>query len=182
MESLLRNRDGITLVELMVTMGIMSLVIFGGAGILVNSSRSSAQIQTQSNIDSDVALAAEKLNHLLMETRSVTIDSNGLGLTYKLPPTNSDGAYISSAKELESTVRRIYLSGADLVTSVEPGRPILQDIPTIDPDTKTTLRIFQSGVGGKEIIIRLVSGKQATAGAHLSYSILTTRINCRNIQ
>jgi len=182
MESLIRNRYGITLVELMVSMGIMSLVIFGAAGLFVNSSQSSARTQTQSNIDSDVAIAAEKLNNLLMETRSVTIDSNGLGLTYQLPPTNSDGTYTSSAKALETTFRRIYVSGTDLVTSAAPEVPILHNIPAVDPDTNTTLRIFQSGVGEKEIIVHLVSGRRATAGAHVIYAVLTTRINCRNMQ
>ena len=177
---IVRGNAGLTLVEVMVSLGIVFMVVFGTSAILETASRSTDRTQSRSELETNVALAAEKVNACLMEARSITIDSNGLGLTYKYPPKDIDGTYTSSASAVESTSRRLYESGGDLYCSDDPDHPILSDIPTNDPDTGSPLRIFTIGLNSREIQVRLVSRRTVT-GYQTVCSSMTTRVRPRNV-
>jgi len=177
---ILRGRAGLTLMEIAVSLGIVVLAVFGMTGILVHSGRSSDRTQAQSGLDSDVALAGERVQGYLMEARSVTIDGDGLGLTYKYPTKNPDGTYTSDPTAVESTSRRLYVSNGVLYSSDEPDRPILTDVPDVDPETSTAMRVFSVGLNIREVQVRLVSERTIAGGSRL-HSAITTRIGPRNI-
>ena len=178
--NLLRGRAGMTLIEITVSLAIIILAVFGMTGILVHSGRSSARTQGQSDLDSGVALAAERVQGYLIEARSITIDTDGLGLTYKYPTKNPDGTYTSSPAAVEATSRRLDVSNGVLSSSDEPDRPILTDIPDVDPETGTATRIFSVGLSGREVQVRLVSQKTVTGGC-TQHSAITSRIRPRNM-
>jgi len=171
-----------TLVEVVVSLAIVVLVVFGMTSVMVHSSRASDRTTSQSDIDSGVAIATERVEGRLIEARSVTIDDNGLGLTYKYPAKNLDGTYSSNPKSLESTSRRLYVSDDNkLYCSDEPDRPILTDIPDIDPETQSAMRVFQVGINSREVQVRLVS-QRTLAGGCQPYSAITIRVRPRNMR
>ena len=175
-----RRRAGMTLIEVVVSVGILSLVVFGMTGLMMNSSRSSDRTMIQNEVDSDVALAVEKVHAALAEARFVAIDADGMGLTYKKPPTNQDGTYSSSATAVESTTRSFYLSDGDLYCSDDANKPLLENVPSTDPETGEPLVIFGTGVNGKELTVRLVSSR-ITGSNETVYSAVTTRVRPRNM-
>ena len=173
------RRSGMTLIELIVSLGILTLAVFGMTAVLVQTSSSSDRTQARSDLDSSVALAAERVEHYLIEARSITIDTNGLGLTYKYPTKNTDGTYTSSANAVETTSRRLYVADGVLCSSDEPDRPILADIPVTDPETAQPIRVFSAGINDREIEVRLVSHR--TIRDNTFYSAVTARIQPRNM-
>ena len=180
---ILRGRTGLTLVEMAVSLSIVVLAVFGMTSILVHSSRSSDRTTSQSGIDSGVAMAGERVAGYLMEARVVTIDTNGMGLTYKYPapdPGTGGEVYSSDPKAAETGNRRLYVSNGELLCSDEPDRPILTDIPDTDPETHAALRVFSAGLNSHEIVVRLASEKTSSR-EHTQYSAETIRVQPRNM-
>jgi prepilin-type N-terminal cleavage/methylation domain-containing protein len=186
MFSRLKHRSGFTLVELMVALSISCLVVLGTAELLIDSTRASDKMQTQGTADQNVALAVEKIKGLIGEARTVTIDVDGCGLTYRCPAKNSDGSYVSSEISTEPNDHRIYLQNGTLYSSDPTASPanatsvILKNVPTIDPDTKTALRIFQNGPIAGQFIIRLASSP-LTSRNNAMPSTITTVVQARNM-
>jgi type II secretory pathway pseudopilin PulG len=174
-----RGRPGMTLAEVVTTIGVMSLVVAGATSMLVHSSRASDKTQTQNEVDADVALAAEKVTTCLIEARTYTIDANGLGISYYYPALNIDGTYTSSAKATDPTLHRLYVTNGKLYCSDSTSRPVLANIPTNDPETGTALQVFTNGIDSKFIVIRLAASK-VTANNVTVYSALTIRVWPRN--
>jgi type II secretory pathway pseudopilin PulG len=167
-------------VELVISMGIISLLMLGTMSLFIGSTQSSDKTQVRNSVDTDVALAVERVTGYLMEARSITIDTNGLGITYRRPATNTDGTYTSSFTSLESTSHRLYVTNGVLYSSEAVNRPILRDVPTNDPETGTALRIFGAGLNGKEIVLRLACSRTASRNQTI-YSAVTTRLRPRNM-
>ena len=178
--SISHNRKGFSVVEMVISLGIISLLILGIMSLFVGSSRSSDKTQVQNSVDTDVALAVERATGYLLEARSITVDSDGLGITYRRPATNTDGTYTSSFTSLEPTSHRLYVTGGTLYTSEAVDRPILRDVPTTDPETGTALRVFGAGLNGKEIVLRLACSR-TTSRRQTKYSVVTTRLRPRNM-
>jgi len=165
--------------ETLVTIGITSLILFGMTALMMDSTTSSDRTQTQSNTDTDVAIALEKVSALLLESRSITIDSDGCGITYRYPA-ESGGSYTPSAKALEAGSHRLYVSNGGLVCSDDVDEVILDGIPSTDPDTGSALRIFNVGANAKEIVIRLASSRTTGRGRTV-HSAVTARLRPRNM-
>lgn len=174
------GREGLSLVELLVAVGLLSLVAFGTSTLIISSNRASSSIQDQSTVDSGVALAAERVVGYLKEARSISIDSNGMGVTYQNPAKKTDGSYTLDYQGMEATSHRIYVSQGSLWQSDASSRPILKSIPGTDPATGTTLRVFSYGLNSKQLAIRLVSQKSNSVRGP-RYSAITIRIRPRNI-
>ena len=175
-----RRRAGVTLVEMVASVGILSLVVFGMTALMMNASRSSDRTMIQNEVDSDVALAVEKVHAALVEARSVAIGVDHTGLSYKKPPTNEDGTYSSSPAAVEDTTRSFYVSSGHLYCSDDSNKPVLENVPYTDPETGSPLVIFTTGVNGKELIVRLVSSR-TTGSNETVYSAVTTRVRPRNM-
>jgi len=173
------DKSGVTLIELLVAMGLMSILLLVCAELSIDSVRMSDRIQTQAQADSDVALAVERIRGMLNEARSWTLDSNGLGITYYLPPKNTDGTFTTSSSALEASSRRIYVSNGSIMCS-DRTFPILNNVPVKDPLTGTTLIVFQKGLNSKQIKMRLVVQRNNLRGQVITSSI-TTVIQPRNL-
>ncbi len=177
---ILKTKSGLTLAEMVVSLGVLMLIVVGMSSLLVDSSKSTDRTQMQSKVDTEVALAEEKIFNLLIEARRITIDANGNGITYHFPAKNEDGSYKFSHKAVDSVAHRIYLTNGSLYSSDDPDNPILTNIPSRDPETGSTIRIFSAGVNGKEVVVRLVSTQAANPTCSFT-SAITTRIRPRNI-
>lgn len=176
----LRQRSGMSLAELLTVMGIMSLIVTGTTSMLIHSSRSSDRTQTQNEVDNDVALAAEQVTQSLLEARTITIDADGMGITYYYPELSEDGTqYTSNATATDAVSHRLFVSNGRLCSS-DSIRPILTNIPPKDPETNATLTVFTSGVSNRFIIIRLAMSKTTTSNSTV-FSALTIRLRPRNL-
>lgn len=177
--TLRRNQSGLSLAEVIVVMGVMSLVVAGATSMLTNCSRTSTKTQTQNQLDSSVAVATEEVIQHLMEARTFVIDNDSMGITYCYPTQNTDGTYTSSAKATDPASHRLYVSSGKLYCSDSPSKPILTDVPTNDPDTGAPMQIFSNGAIGKSIVVRLAASR-ITANNVAVYSAITVRVRPRN--
>jgi type II secretory pathway pseudopilin PulG len=178
--SIAHNRKGITLMEMLISLGITSMLMLGILSLFIGSSRSSDKIQVQNSVDTDVALAVESITGYLIEGRSIVIDANGLGVTYRRPATNADGTYTSSFTSLEANSHRLYVTNGVLYSSEAVNRPVLRDVPTNDPETGAALRVFSAGVNGKEIVLRLACSRKTSQNQTVN-SVVTTHLRPRNM-
>ena len=175
-----RSRAGTSLIEVLISLSIIVMIAYGTSMLLVNCSHSSDHIQTQSELDSKAAMAAEMIRGYLAEARAFTIAPNGRSISYQYPQ-SATGTYILSSTELDPTVHSIYLdgTGSNLYCSDDPNTPILQNIPAVDPEQNTTMFIFSSGCNTNEIVVRLVSSQNVDDNA--LYSAVTMRVYPRNM-
>jgi type II secretory pathway pseudopilin PulG len=174
-----RGRLGFSLAEVVTVIGIMSLVVAGACSLLVHSSQTSDKTQTQDQVDSGVALAAEQVSQRLMEARTNAIDADGMGISYSYPALNTDGTYTSSSKATDSTSHRLYVSNGKLYCSDDTNKPVLTDIPANDPETGAALQVFSNGTSGKFIVVRLAASRTTSNNATV-YSAITIRLHPRN--
>ena len=74
------------IVKIMFAVAITAIVMLGSVALLMGSTRNTDKSQTQNKVNNDVALAVERLDALLAEARSITIDANGLALPITIRP------------------------------------------------------------------------------------------------
>lgn len=123
----IRNKSGISLVEVLTALTIVSLIVVGMSNLLINCSHSSDRLQIQSDTDSGVALAAERVCDYLAEARTVTIGADGQSISYKYPLSDANG-YALSSTSTETQTRSIYLDGTKtkLYASDRPNTPTVE--------------------------------------------------------
>jgi hypothetical protein len=166
---------------MMVSISIISLVIFGLTDLLVVSGSSSARVQSQTQVDTDVALAAEQVKSYLYDARVVTVSADGNSLTYQKPLMGPNGYYVADGTSVEADSHTLYLSNGCLYSSDYPNSPILQNIPQNDPTTQTTLVPFTVGYNSNQILIRLASSVTIVKTGLTRYAAATVWIRPQNM-
>lgn len=141
------------MIGLMATFGAIMMLVFGMGAWVQGEGRISAESQAQSGL--------RAVCQRLREAMSVTVDANGLGLTYRLPLKDSNGNYLVPA-QWDNVVRRMELNGTNL-NMVDAGvsRTICQNVSIRDPLTTGgtgSYRIFTPGTGTivRQVTVQLV--------------------------
>ncbi len=174
------RKQGFTFVETMLAVAIISIVMLGSVALMMGSTRNTDKSQTQNKVNTDVALAVEKVSALLDEARSITIDANGLGITYYYPAAAGSAVYTASATATDTVQHRLYVSNGQLLCSDNVNVPILLNVPAKDPVSGAALVMFSSGVNNSEIVLRLASDKTTSMNVTL-FSAVTAHIRPRNM-
>lgn len=157
----MRTRRGMTLTETMVgatiglfaTFGAVMMLVFGMSAWVQGEGRISAETQAQSGL--------RAISQRLREAMMVSVDANGLGLTYRLPLKSGGGNYIVPA-QWDGVARRIELNGTELrLNDGGTMRTICQGVSLRDPLSSGGLgsyRIFTPGTGTitRQITVQLV--------------------------
>jgi prepilin-type N-terminal cleavage/methylation domain-containing protein len=99
----MKQRAGFTLVEVMTSLGILSMVIIGAAMLTIGAGRSFDLTGAQLDACQGASIAVQNMNQDLREAKQVTIPSSTQLVVY-YPQTAADGTYIHSALDTVDTV------------------------------------------------------------------------------
>lgn len=151
MKTRTRNcRRAVTLVEVLVSASISSLVLFSAISIFLSGIGSWARGQGKIDAETQSRQAVRVVSDALREAMWVSVDADGMGLTYRLPRTEADGSF-EVPVIWDGIDRRIaYASGKLNLTDASGTRTICRNIRLTDPESPggTTLyRIFVPGPG-----------------------------------
>lgn len=154
-----RRIRGATLMEAVISAGIGTLVLTASMSIFMfgmNSwYRGQGRIVAEGSANQAMRAAATEVREAL----SLTVDSDGLGITYQLPSKNTDGSYVVPMTT-DGVSRRIALvSGSLLMTSTGVSRTLVRNVLTTDPTTTSTYRVFtpSGGLVVRQLTILLVT-------------------------
>lgn len=159
-----RKIRGMTTIEAVIAVTIMSFVIFGSILALLATLTAWTKGQTRMANEIKSEQALRWVVGELREAMNVTVDGNGLGLTYHLPTTDGGGSYVVPVTS-DGVDRRIFLDNANnLVANDGVSDTILvRGLITTDPrNANVSYRIFTAGAG---VNVRQVTVKIITRGA-----------------
>jgi hypothetical protein len=140
------KRQAVTMVEVLIAAGLNTVILGAAVLCMLQGSRAWIKGNASANSASSAARAVRIVSDTLREAMLVTVDANGLGLTYRMPAVEN-GAF-TVPPVWDGVTRRIFLNGSNLVIQ-EGGssRVICRNVITTDPNTGANYRIFTAGVG-----------------------------------
>lgn len=153
---------GTTLVETL-TAAIMTVLVLSGAVAvllygLTSWARGEGRIMAETDSEKAIRFVSEKLR----EAMSISVDANGLGLTYQLPQTDVNGNYITP-QVWDGVVRRIELDGTTLnLVTAGKARPICTGIILTDPLSSTGTGVYEIFTSPADAITRQVTVEVVT--------------------
>ena len=155
-----RKNLGLTTVELMMASTISVGVLFTAVMLflfgMAQWSRGEAHITANNGSQVAVRLIASELR----EAMSVTVDSDGLGLSYRLPKKNESGDWITPV-EWDGVERRIDYGDGDIWITGGGERVVCQHVVLNDPqwDGNHAYKVFSAGSGSitRQLTIMVVT-------------------------
>src|SRR5947209_4050189 len=109
-----KKQLGATLIELLTAAGITIVVLLGSLSILVAGSASWAQGLSKIGAEMDAQMSVRAISQQLAEAMFVSVDSDGMGLTYRLPEKDATGNYVLPIT-WDGVSRRIEVQNKNLV-------------------------------------------------------------------
>jgi len=130
--------------------GLSTMLLFGAISVFLQGSASWLRGTARITVNEDAQGAIRLISQELREAMSVTVDGDGLGLSYRLPEVSGDGSYVVPAT-WDGVDRRIELDGSDLVITADGGdeRLVCRGVILTDPlsGSSAEYRIFSAGIG-----------------------------------
>jgi hypothetical protein len=168
-----RHQRGAFLVDAVVAAGISVLAIGGATATFVSGSSNWLRGLGRISAESQSRLGVRMVVSELREAISVTVDANGLGLTFTKPRVDDDGNFVMDVHGQpmsDGLVRRFFVQGQDLMYRVGShtrriGRAITLNDPYI-PGPNKSYRVFTPGQGAitRQVTVLLVTRSVDTEG------------------
>lgn len=164
------KKSGYTLVEVMTAASLGVMALAGGISVLIGGSTSWIRGQAKIEAETSAELGIKLVEQELRPAMAVTVDSNGLGITYQLPSVDSTGRYVAPPT-WDGITRRIALSGSNLVkTTNGKTLTLVSGVILTDPQSSGgtgTYKVFQPGPGAttRSITIELVTQRNGVKSA-----------------
>ncbi|MBX3117643.1 MAG: hypothetical protein KF784_01145 [Fimbriimonadaceae bacterium] len=170
-----RKNTGGTLIEVLTASFIGSTVLLITISVFIAGMASWLRGQSKINAESQAQNAVRIISQELREAMVVTVDTDGKGLSYRLPAKGSNGNYTVPAT-WDGVARRIELQGSKIVvTKPSSTRVITEDVILTDPLStggSATYKIFTAGPG---TIVRSLSVMVVTKTAEYRKETNTSR-------
>lgn len=176
------TRSGFTLMEVMTASMISTLVILGSVSIFLAGMTDWAKGTKRIDADTQSRQIVRGVTTELREAMSVFVDADGQGLSYRMPQTNTFGAFITPAT-WDGVERRIDLTNGKLyLNDGTNSRKIGENIVTTDPETGSTYKIFDPGPGTitRSLTVQVVTKRDNPQGDD-HYSRKREELYLRNI-
>lgn len=137
MKQVLSRCRGVTLAEVLLGVSVLAFVTFGALLALVGTLSGWATGQARIQAEVDVQRALRRVTEALQEAMWAEVDTDGLGITYRLPQRDGDGNILFPLT-WDGIDRRIEIAGSDLRICDDGGcTTILTDVTTVDPNHPT---------------------------------------------
>lgn len=144
------KKGGATLLEVLTATGLSSMLLFGALAVFLQGSASWLRGTASITVNEDAQGAVRLISQELREAMSVTVDGDGLGLSYRLPQVDGDGNYVVPAV-WDGVERRIDLDDGRIVVEAEDAddRLVCRGVILQDPRSGVgaTYKIFSAGAG-----------------------------------
>lgn len=106
--SVLRGgRRGFTLLETLTATSLFSVMLLSGVTLMLNGVSSYERDVTRTSAEADVGKAIRVISEQLRQAVTVTVDTDGQGLTYTLPARQGNGSLVVPITS-DGITRRIY--------------------------------------------------------------------------
>lgn len=157
-----RRRRGATTLEVLTAASISTLVLFGAILAFLSGMSSWAKGSGRIASETKSQNAIRAISQQLREAMAVTVDENGLGLSYRFPKVDGDGNYIVPA-EWDGIDRRIeYKSGAIQIAVDGVSHTICTGVTLSDPlrdPGNDKYKVFTKGAGTitRQVTVQIVS-------------------------
>lgn len=161
-----RRQRGATLTEVALAAGISTTVLIAGVSVFLVGMRSWIKGEANMDVSSNSQKALRAVSNELREAMSVTVNTDGLGVTYVRPKRESDGSFTNPMVS-DGVNRAIELSGTDLLIKGSGSpRKIARNVLKREPGQSSDYRIFTAPVGAvsRSLTIKLVAGKTGVSG------------------
>jgi len=165
------RRRGSTLFEVVISAGISTVVLFSAVSLFLSGAGTWARGQGKIDAETQSRQAVRVISDALREAMWVSVDGDGMGVTYRLPRKTVDGAF-EVPIIWDGIDRRIELDGERiLLTDDEGTRPICRHIRLTDPASTSgtaPYQIFTPGPGAitRRLVVQVVT---ETNGARSEY-------------
>jgi hypothetical protein len=161
-----RLNRGTTLVETLTAAFMTVLVLTGAVAVLLYGlsswARGEGRIMAEGDAESAVRIVSQELRQAML----VSVDPNGLGLSYQLPLVDANGNYVAPPVP-DGVTRRIELDSSTLnIVTAGVARPICGGVILTDPLSSGgtgTYRIFSSpgDAVNREVTVEVVTQRNA---------------------
>ena len=165
-----RTRRGFTLIEVMVAATLNAMALGCTVALMVGGMsswiRGQAKVDAETSAQTGIRVIASELRGAMQ----VTVDGNGLGVTYELPSKDPNGNLLSPIT-WDGVTRRIALQGTSLVKTVGAStRTVVQGVILTYPLSSNgtgTYKVFTPGPGTvtRQVTMELVTQKQGVNSA-----------------
>ncbi len=179
------RRRGATLVEIVVASGMTTLVLFGAILAFLSGMTNWIRGQGRMDAESQSQRAVRALSQELRQAMSVTVDVNGLGLTYRMPAVDVNGDYVVPVV-WDNVVRRAeYNNGTVRVMTGGIEHIVSRNVILTDPLSNggsAAYNIFTAGGGAitRQLTIMVVTRTNSARNETVTGRIRET-VYLRNI-
>lgn len=158
-----RKQRGHTLVEVLTAASMSVVVLFAVVLSLLTGMQSWARGQGKINAEVSSQATIRMISQELRQAMSVTVESSGNALEYRLPQKDGSGDYVVPAT-WDGIIRKIrYVSDGE-TGHIELGpvsnlRTICEDVSLVDPLTSTSYKLFTAGDGSitRQLTVQIVA-------------------------
>ena len=166
--------------EVVIASSVSALVCAAVSVLLVGGMSSWIMGEAKVDAESTAELGIRTITNELRSAMMVTVDSNGLGLTYELPAKDSNGNYVSpivwdgGTRRLALTNSTLYKSAGSTSTGVVTGVTLTDPL---SPGGTGTYQIFTPNTGTvtRQVTVELVTVRNGVT--NYAYNATT---NARN--
>lgn len=159
-----RKQRGVTIIEVAFASGISVMVLFAAVTTLLVGLGGWARGQGRIDAEAGSQAAVRAITSELREAMTVTVDSGGTGLTYRMPARDGSGDYVMPVT-WDGITRRIELQAGDRLVITGPVnrvicRGVLRENPAL-AWTNPVNRIFTAGQGTitRSLTIKVISSR-----------------------
>lgn len=128
----MKNNKGFTLVELLVTLGVISIVIVVSSDFFFNLVDTSVRVQNRNLVEQDYNFVATKISKLVQDSNSVTVSADTNTLTINLPTEVKVVSYDPVAQTLKLD-NSTFTSESVKVITIARNTPIFKIVKPNDP-------------------------------------------------
>lgn len=180
------RRRGVTTLEILIGLSLTAIVLLGGVIALLSTMHAWYRGEARIQVELASTQALQHIRDRLREAMSVSVDTDGRGITFRLPVRDSEGKY-KLPPEWDGIERRIYVDANGKLISFDGEREtvLLDDVVFTDRrgGQEGPLYLpFTSGGGAivRQVTVHLVTEKMLRAEGETAYGRVRETILLRN--
>jgi prepilin-type N-terminal cleavage/methylation domain-containing protein len=139
-------RRGFTLVEILISMGLMALLVLGSLSLFAGSMRSLQRTDSDVTMTDQNSRAMRKISETLRQAVLVTVTNGGRTIVFNLPALTNSVDPVTGEKEIamppvSDGVTRGYNVdfGSGTLVDIQTGKVLMRNIYSRDTDPSSTL-------------------------------------------
>ena len=168
-------RRGATLTELLTAAAVSVLALIGATSIMISGSAAWAKGMGKIGAETEAQMSVRVIAQQLREAMAVSVDSGGMGLTFKVPSKDANGNF-SVPEVPDGVLHRIEAEGNSLVLITGNTKRVLsKDLIFTDPVSNNGASAYKLFTPGSGLVTRQVTIEVATKRFGYKANTVSTR-------